>query len=197
MVKVAVLDDCHDVARRSADWSALEARADVVFFADALGTEEEAATALVEFDILLTMRERTAMPDSLFARLPKLRMIGITGCANASLDMEACARRGITVCNTTDGRSTASWATAELALGLMIAAARAIPVADDTIRAGGFQHGVPVGIGLAGKTLGGSSLARQCTAATSTRPASVAPWTRRASPGPRNGAPPREAHPIR
>ncbi|MCW6511892.1 D-2-hydroxyacid dehydrogenase family protein [Lichenifustis flavocetrariae] len=159
MVKIAVLDDWQDVARRSADWSALEARADVVFFADALGTEE-AATALAEFDILLTMRERTAIADSLLARLPKLRMIGITGGANASLDMEACARRGITVCNTTDGRPAASWATAELALGLLIAAARAIPVADATMRAGGFQHGVPVGIGLAGKTLGILGLGR-------------------------------------
>ncbi|MCW6513184.1 D-2-hydroxyacid dehydrogenase family protein [Lichenifustis flavocetrariae] len=160
MVKIAVLDDWQDVARRSADWSALEVRADVVFFADALGTEEEAAGALAEFDILMTMRERTAMPDSLLARLPKLRMIGITGGANASLDMQACARRGITVCNTTGGAPTASWATAELALGLLIAAARAIPAADATMRAGGFQHGVPVGIGLAGKTLGILGLGR-------------------------------------
>jgi phosphoglycerate dehydrogenase-like enzyme len=36
----------------------------------------------------------------------------------------------------------------------MIAAARAIPLADQTMRGGGFQRGVPVGISLAGKTLG-------------------------------------------
>ena len=36
----------------------------------------------------------------------------------------------------------------------MIAAARAIPAADKAMRAGGFQFGVPVGMGLAGKTLG-------------------------------------------
>jgi hypothetical protein len=35
MTKIAVLDDWQGVARTSADWSALEARAKVVFFPDA------------------------------------------------------------------------------------------------------------------------------------------------------------------
>ena len=42
----------------------------------------------------------------------------------------------------------------------MIAAARAIPAGDRTMRAGGFQRGVPVGVGLAGKTLGIVGLGR-------------------------------------
>ena len=115
------------------------------------------------------MRERTAFPESLIRRLPKLRMIGITGPSNPTVDVEACTRQGVTVCNTP--RSNALYATAELALGLMIAAARAIPTADRAMRAGGFQFGVPVGIGLAGKTLGivgagrlGARLARSALA---------------------------------
>jgi len=156
-VKIAVLDDWQDVARSSADWSRLAARADLVFFADAFRTEDEAAVALADFDILLTMRERTAFPESLIRRLAKLRMISITGASNASLDVVACGRQGITVCNTAGG---APYATAELALGLLIAAARAIPIADRTTRAGGFQRGVPVGMGLAGKTLGIVGLGR-------------------------------------
>jgi phosphoglycerate dehydrogenase-like enzyme len=160
MAKIAVLDDWQGVARTSADWSRLAARADLVFFADAFATEDEAATALADFDILLTMRERTAFPESLIRRLPKLRMLSITGAANASLDVAACARHGVTVCNTAGGGPGAPYATAELALGLMIAAARAIPAADRTMRAGGFQHGVPVGISLAGKTLGVVGLGR-------------------------------------
>jgi phosphoglycerate dehydrogenase-like enzyme len=154
MVKIAILDDWQDVARKSADWSRLAARAELVFFADAFGSEDEAALALSDFDILLTMRERTAFPETLIRRLPKLRMIGITGHANALLDVEACRRQGVTVCNTTATPGGAPFATAELALGLMISAARAIPFADKTMRAGGFQRGVPVGVGLAGKTLG-------------------------------------------
>ena len=159
IAKIAILDDWQDVARSSADWSTLAARADLAFFADAFGTEDEAAVALADFDILLTMRERTAFPETLIRRLPKLRMIGITGASNASLDVAACTRQGIVVCSTAGGAG-APYATAELALGLLIAAARAIPIADKTMRAGGFQRGVPVGIGLAGKTLGIVGLGR-------------------------------------
>ena len=132
IVKIAVLDDWQHVARSSADWSRLAARADLAFFADAFGTEDEAAVALADFDILLTMRERTAFPETLIRRLPKLRMISITGASNASLDVAACTRQRITVCNTAGGGPGAPYATAELALGLLIAAARAIPIADRT-----------------------------------------------------------------
>ena len=151
-MKIAIIDDWQDVARTSADWSRLATRAELIFFTDAFGSEDDAARALADFDIVLTMRERTAFPESLIRRLPKLRMIGITGPSNPTVDVEACTRQGVTVCNTP--RSEALYSTAELALGLMIAAARALPAADRAMRAGGFQFGVPVGIGLAGKTLG-------------------------------------------
>jgi phosphoglycerate dehydrogenase-like enzyme len=160
MSKIAVLDDWQDVARNSADWSPLAARADLVFFPDAFGSENEAALALVEFDILLTMRERTAFPETLIRRLQKLRMISITGGSVATLDVAACTRQGVLVCNTAGGAPGAPYATAELALGLLIAAARSIPAADASIRAGGFQRGVPVGVSLAGKTLGIVGLGR-------------------------------------
>lgn len=160
MVKIAVLDDWQDVARKSADWSYLAARAELMFFSDAFATEDEAAAALADFEILLTMRERTAFPASLIRRVPKLKMIGITGASVATLDLAACARQGIVVCNTAGGAYPAPYATAELALGLLIAAARSIPAADASIRAGGFQRGVPVGVSLAGKTLGIVGLGR-------------------------------------
>jgi phosphoglycerate dehydrogenase-like enzyme len=116
------------------------------------------------------MRERTPLPASLIDRLPKLRMLGITGSQNATLDTPACTARGVLVCNTI-GEGASAAATAELALGLLIAAARAIPAADAGIRVGRFQAGLPVGIGLAGKTMGviglgrlGSHMARYCQA---------------------------------
>lgn len=159
MVKVAVLDDWQGIARDSADWSPLQARAEVVFFADAFGSADKAAEALADFDILLTMRERTPFPASLIDRLPKLRMIGITGARNASLDLTACKASGIVVSHT-ETRANSASATAELALGLLIACARGIVVGDATIRAAGFQRGVPVGDTLAGKTLGIIGLGR-------------------------------------
>ena len=170
MSNVAVLDDWQDVARSSADWSPLMARAEVVFFAQAFEDEDDAAQKLADFEIVLSMRERTPLPASLINRLPKLRMLGITGARNASLDTPACTARGVLVCNTVGGAGSRA-ATAELALGLLLAAARAIPSADANIRAGRFQEGVPVGISLAGKTIGiiglgrlGSSMANYCRA---------------------------------
>ena len=170
MTKVAVLDDWQGVARQSADWSKLQARADVTFFANAFADEADAARQLADFDIVLSMRERTPLPASLINRLPKLRMLGMTGARNASLDTAACTARGVVVCNTTGGGNNEA-ATAELALGLLVAAARAIPAGDANIRAGKFQEGVPVGFALAGKTAGmiglgrlGSHMARYCKA---------------------------------
>ena len=161
MVKVAVLDDWQGVARASADWSKLQTRAEVVVFAEAFADEDDAAHKLADFEIVLSMRERSPLPGSLIARLPKLRMLGMTGARNASLDTDACTARGIVVCNTVAASgSTNDSATAELALGLMIAAARGLAVGDANIRAGKFQMGVPVGIGLNGKTLGLIGLGR-------------------------------------
>ena len=161
MTNVAVLDDWQGVARSSADWSGLQARAEVVFFAEAFADEEDAVRRLADFEIVLSMRERTPLPGSLINRLPKLRMLGMTGARNASLDTAACTARGVVVCHTVAGSgSTNDSATAELALGLMIGAARGLAAGDANIRAGGFQMGVPVGIGLAGKTLGLIGLGR-------------------------------------
>ncbi|MEI7712596.1 MAG: D-2-hydroxyacid dehydrogenase family protein [Rhodospirillales bacterium] len=157
--KIAVLDDWQGVARNAADWSALEAKADVTIFQEAFADEDDAVAKLADFDIVLSMRERTPLPASLINRLPKLRMMGMTGARNASLDTPACTARGIPVCNTSGG-GYADSATAELALGLLIAAARGIPRGDANMRGGTFQMGVPVGIGLAGKTMGVMGLGR-------------------------------------
>ena len=157
-MRIAVLDDWQTIARQVADWSSLERRAELVFFHDALTNEDEAARKLADFDILIAMRERTPFPDSLIARLPNLKLFAMTGRRGSSLDLASLKRRGITICYA-DG-ADAGEATSELTLGLMIAAARAIPAGDAAIRAGGFQGGVPAGIQLGGKTLGIIGLGR-------------------------------------
>jgi phosphoglycerate dehydrogenase-like enzyme len=157
-MRVAVLDDWQGVARESADWSRLEAKAEVVILPDPFRDEDDAAARLADFEILILMRERTAFPASLIERLPKLRMIGLTGNRSPSLDLEACTRRGVVVSNT--GGTASSNGTAELTLALMLAAARRVPAGDAAIRAGRFQEGVGVGPVLAGKTLGVIGLGR-------------------------------------
>jgi len=152
MARIAVLDDWQGVARDSADWSRLSQRAQLVFFETPFEGDEAVARALAEFDIIVAMRERTRFPASLIERLARLRMIALTGARSWTMDLEACTARGIVVCHTGGQQSTP--ATAELTLGLLLAAARFIPAADATIRAGGFQDGVPPGTVLEGRTLG-------------------------------------------
>lgn len=165
MTRIAVLDDWQDQARALADWSALQARAEVAFFRDPLGGVEDAAAQLANFDIILTMRERMAFPAALVARLPRLRMLGITGQRAAAIDVAALQARGVTVCHTagtpdSPPPQTSLAATAELTLGLMIAAVRRVAQGDAAIRAGRFQQDVAQGHALAGRTLGLIGLGR-------------------------------------
>ena len=152
MTRIAILDDWQGSARDSADWSRLAQRGELIFFDQPFDGPEGAAQALAEFDIIIVMRERTAFPATLIGRLAQLRMIALTGSRTWTLDIAACTARGIVVCNTGGEKSSA--ATAELALGLLLAAARFIPCADASMRAGCFQSGVPVGTVLEGRTLG-------------------------------------------
>jgi phosphoglycerate dehydrogenase-like enzyme len=66
--------------------------------------------------------------------------------------------KGITICYTEGGANGAG--TAELALGLMLAAARGIPKGDAAIRSGRFQNDIQPGIELEGCTLGLVGLGR-------------------------------------
>ena len=156
--RIAVIDDWQNIARRSADWSALMARADVQFFEAPFADENDAARQLADFDIVLATRERTPFPASLVARLPKLKMFGLTGARAALIDSAALTAQGVTVCYTGGGPSGTS--TAELALGLMLAAARRIPAGDAAVRDGRFQTGTEAGHILEGKTVGLIGLGR-------------------------------------
>lgn len=151
-VRVAVLDDWQGVAKQSADWAKLQQQAAVVFFEAPFGGPDQVAKALGEFDIIIAMRERTKFSKELLERLPKLRMIALTGGRTWTMDFDTLNARGIPVCHTGGEKSGA--ATAEIALGLLLSAARHMNRGDTAIRAGGFQSGVPAGEVLDGKTLG-------------------------------------------
>ena len=155
--RVAVLDDTQRLARASADWGVLDGRAEVDFLAEPFADEDDAARRLAPYDILVPMRERTAFPASLIERLPRLRLVAMTGHRAPTLDMDACNRRGILISST--GINTAA-ATSELAFGLIMVCARNMALADRTMRAGGWHEGVPVGTVLDGRRLGIVGLGR-------------------------------------
>jgi phosphoglycerate dehydrogenase-like enzyme len=148
--RVAVLDDWQRVARDLVDWTPLTERAEVAFFHEPLGGPERVVAALAGFDAILAMRERTAFPDAVVARLPRLRFFNITGRRARGLDVML--DRGITVAITGGGETGED--TAQHALALMLAAARRVVDGDASIRRGGFQDGTDPGMKLAGRTLG-------------------------------------------
>ncbi|HUU71906.1 MAG TPA: D-2-hydroxyacid dehydrogenase family protein [Burkholderiales bacterium] len=152
MTRIAVLDDWQGVARRSANWIDLEARAEVVFFDEPFKDQAQLIHQLLGFDIIIAMRERSAFPKSTIERLVNLKMIALTGARTWTMDIDTCTLRRIPICHT--GGTLASAATAELALGLLLSAARHIPSADISMREGRFQQALAAGNVLEGKTLG-------------------------------------------
>jgi phosphoglycerate dehydrogenase-like enzyme len=148
MARVAVLDDYQDVAMQMADWSVLPADVQVQVFRDHLSDAEAVAARLRDFDIVVAMRERTPFPRRLLEKLPKLKLLVTTGMRNASIDVEAAAELGITVC----GTQGLGYPTAELTWGLILALLRHIPQEDRATREGRWQ--VSVGVGLRDKVLG-------------------------------------------
>jgi len=153
-MRVAILDDYQGVALSSADWSAVEARAEVVVYHDHLANEDALVERLAEAEMILAMRERTPFPRSLVERLPNLKLLITTGARNASFDMPALREAGVTVCGTGSSGS----ATSELTWGLILALMRGIPSEHAGVGEGRWQIGV--GRDLGDKTLGVIGLGR-------------------------------------
>jgi len=70
------------------------------------------AERLKDSDVLVLIRERTAIRAPLLERLPRLRLISQRG-AVPHIDVDACTRLGIVVCSAQHS-SAPSFATAEL-----------------------------------------------------------------------------------
>lgn len=147
VLRVAVLDDYQQVARTMADWSSLGPGVTVEFLSDPIPAAE-LASRLKDFDVLVAMRERTPFPRTLLTKLPNLKLLVTTGKRNLAIDLVAAAERDIPVC----GTSIQSTPTAELTWALILALARRVPHEAASMRAGGWQ--TTLGIGLQGKVLG-------------------------------------------
>lgn len=154
MVAIAILDDYQQVALQMADWSRLRDNHRVTTFDAPFADEDTAANALVGFDVICLMRERTPFPASLIERLPVLRLIVTAGPQNAAIDVSAAAKQKVMVC----GTHSPGHATAELTMGLMLSLARNIHTESAAMRAGGWQ--TTVGRDLRGLTLGIIGLGR-------------------------------------
>jgi len=150
-----VLDDFQDAALRSADWSPLEDRVDVVTFRDHIAGEDELAERLAGFDIVVTLRERVPFPGTLLDRLPRLKLLVASGMRNSAIDLAAAERNGVTVC----GTASSSTPPVELTWALLLGLARNLVTENGALRTGGPWQST-VGADLHGRRLGVLGLGR-------------------------------------
>jgi phosphoglycerate dehydrogenase-like enzyme len=153
-VLLAVIDDYQDVARSSANWSRLPEDVAVTIFHDPCRTEDDLVDRLEPFEIVGIMRERTAFPRTVLARLPNLRLLASTGRRNAAIDMLAAQELGIAVSST----SSPGHATAELTMALILSLSRGLVSESRSVGEGGWQIGL--GRDLRGANLGLVGLGR-------------------------------------
>jgi D-3-phosphoglycerate dehydrogenase / 2-oxoglutarate reductase len=114
------------------------------------------AAALSDADALV-VRSGVEVDDALMDQAPKLRVVGRAGVGVDNIDADAATRRGIVVMNTPGANAVA---VAELTIGLMLALARKLPVANSTMHAGKWEKKSLQGSELGGKTLGILGLGR-------------------------------------
>jgi D-3-phosphoglycerate dehydrogenase len=147
-MKIAVIDDYQDAFSHLGSFPKLKGHDVQVFHAPA-ETEDALVKMLSGAEAVILTMQRTALPGSVLKRLPDLKMISQTGRNTAHLDLAACKEKGIVV---SAGGAGGGNATAELAWGLILSAARHIPAEVQALKEGRWQ--TTIGTGLAGKTLG-------------------------------------------
>lgn len=148
-LRCAVLDDFQSVATTMADWSPLAGEVEVVSFPEHPASEGELAALLTGFDIAVTLRERLAFPASLFARLPRLKLLVASGMRNTVIDYAAAEAHGVTVCGTASTQTPP----VELTWALLLGLARGLVTESRALREGGPWQST-VGTDLNGRRLG-------------------------------------------
>jgi D-3-phosphoglycerate dehydrogenase len=109
-----------------------------------------------EYDALL-VRSQTKVTADLLAAAGRLKVIGRAGVGVDNVDVPAATARGIVVLNAPEGNTIS---TAEHTWALLMAVARLVPQACQTLKAGKWDRKSFVGVELSGKTLGVVGLGR-------------------------------------
>jgi D-3-phosphoglycerate dehydrogenase len=148
-MKISILDDYHDTLRTLRCFSKLAGH-DVTIWNDHVQDVDALAARLRDTEVLVLIRERTKIRAPLLERLHNLKLISQRS-VYPHIDIDACTRLGVIV-SSNQHPGTPSYATAELAWGLVLAAMRQIPQQMSALKAGQWQIGV--GSTLRDKTLG-------------------------------------------
>ena len=99
----------------------------------------------------LVVRSETKVTADLMDSATTLRVIGRAGVGVDNIDVPAATERGIVVMNAPDGNTIT---TAEHTIALLIALARRVPQANNSLKSGHWDRKLFIGVELQGKTLG-------------------------------------------
>ena len=121
------------------------------------GMSEDELIAAVPGVHALVVRSATTITRRVIEAADALRVVGRAGVGVDNVDTDAASERGVVVMNTPTGNTTT---TAELAIALMAALARHLPLADRRTRSGSWGKKGLTGIELTGKVLGIVGLGR-------------------------------------
>ena len=154
-MKIAIIDDYQDGVRQLECMHLLAGHEVKVFTSSARGLGQ-LAIRLAPFDAIVLIRERTALPRALLAKLPKLKLIAQTGKVSGHINVSAATEHGIAIA---EGVGSPV-APAELTWALIMAASRKIVPYAANLKDGLWQtastNPVLNGLGrvLRGRTLG-------------------------------------------
>jgi D-3-phosphoglycerate dehydrogenase len=105
----------------------------------------------------LVVRSETKVTADVVAAGRALEVIGRAGTGVDNIDVDAATRRGVVVVNAPEANTIAA---AEHTIALMLALARHVPAAHESLRGGAWQRSRFLGVELRGKTLGIFGLGR-------------------------------------
>jgi D-3-phosphoglycerate dehydrogenase len=119
-------------------------------------TPQELIAAIPEYQAL-AVRSETKVTEEVLNAAKKLVVVGRAGVGVDNIDVDAATKRGIVVVN---APAAITIATAEHTIGMMLALARHIPEAHDSLSHGRWERSKFVGVELRGKTLGIAGMGR-------------------------------------
>jgi D-3-phosphoglycerate dehydrogenase len=147
-MKVAILDDYQNVSLILGNFEKLKKDFDFHVFNQPFENEDNAIEQLKDFEVLLTMRERTSLTKKIISNLKNLKLIITSGMRNKSIDFLTAKEKKILVCGTDSGSNS----TAELTWALILGLARNLREETENMYQGYWQ--TTLGYELKGKTLG-------------------------------------------
>lgn len=157
-MNIVILDDYQDAVRKLQCASKLDAFQAKVYTNTVKGIGQ-LSVRLKDADVIVLNRERTHLNRQLLDKLPRLKLVALTGRCGDFVDVPACTQKGIAIAEGMEDPT----AVAELTWALTMAAMRRLPQYIGNLKHGAWQQSglkssaMPVNFGI-GQTLRGKSM---------------------------------------